>query len=150
MLLSEHMSSFHDQSASAIDINNYRGNHLMWSSPVFCNLCCLIFNDMNTFQLHAGLYHSEQSQPAEASYPKESPEEILTYNENIASSIGVLSCYTCEVCRISFPLHEDIERHLIIEHSDQGIPQVDGIDHELYEFADVPPPLVRTASFSLN
>ena len=150
MLLSDHINSFHGQSATEIDLLNYGESNLLPTNPIYCYTCGLDFWDMNNLNLHVELFHPEHYHQATVSFPGVSSEEISYFEENNVSSANpAYSHYACEICRISFPLHEDLERHVDIEHNDHTIPQVDGIDQDLFVFTDVSP-TVRTASFSLN
>ena len=151
MLLRVHIDSFHKQSASSREFVYYSETHLPPSSVFSCYFCGLNFNDMNNLNLHIGLYHPQHLQPTIAFLSDSSViGEEISYNENIGPLATLAYAYhTCDVCRISFPLHADLERHTAVEHDVQTIPQVDGIDQELFEFMDVTPS-IRTASYSLN
>jgi hypothetical protein len=105
---------------------------------------------MNNSNLHDELFYPEQYHLTTVSFPGVLSEEISSFEENdVSSAIPAYSHYASKIWRISFPLHEDLERHVDIEHNDYTIPQVDGIDQDLFVFTDVSP-TVRTDSFSLN
>ena len=104
--------------------------------------------DSKDLELHLQQYHLESvtRAPGQLSEPYNIEEMWNHDHYNL-----VYPYPTCENCKISFPIPGELEKHEELEHREQRvtIPQVDGLDQEMFEFSDVPPTF-RTASYSLN
>ena len=148
ILLSDHTRTFHQQSESVVNVNEHSEDHHYYEVIVACYFCEICFTDTNDLDLHLQQYHPESVTRAPGQFPEPYNREEICYDD----SLNLVYPYpTCESCKIAFPFHGKLEKHVQLEHSEQTvtIPQIDGLDQEMYEFSDVPPTF-RTASYSLN